>query len=106
MTLVLFGATGDLARSKLWPALHDLAASGRLPEELGVLGVSRSSSTEELRELAAEHGPGNGRRESNDRWRRLLEATEVVNGAADDLELYEQLERALEGRDGDRLTYL
>jgi hypothetical protein len=30
-TLVLFGATGDLARSKLWPALHDLAASGRLP---------------------------------------------------------------------------
>ena len=48
--IVLFGATGDLARSKLWPALHDLAASGRLPEELSVLGISRSSSTEELRE--------------------------------------------------------
>ena len=56
MTLVLFGATGDLARSKLWPALHDLAATGRLPEELAVLGVSRSPATEELRELAAEHG--------------------------------------------------
>ena len=38
MTLVLFGATGDLARTKLWPALHDLATSGRLPEDLAVLG--------------------------------------------------------------------
>jgi len=106
LTLVLFGATGDLAQSKLWPALHDLAASGRLPEELGVLGVSRSASTEELRELAAEHGPDGGRLESGERWERLLEDTEVVNGAADDPELYEQLEQALEGRDGDRLTYL
>ena len=90
MTLVLFGATGDLARSKLWPALHDLAASGRLPEELSVLGISRSSSTEELRELAAEHGPGGARLESGERWQQLLEATEVVNGAADDPELYER----------------
>src|SRR5215208_6809598 len=106
MSLVLFGATGDLARSKLWPALHDLAASGRLPEELGVLGVSRSSSTEELRELAAEHGPAGARLESGDRWEQLLEATEVVNGAADEPELYERLEQALEGREGDRLTYL
>ena len=38
LTLVLFGATGDLARTKLWPALHDLAAAGRLPEPMSVLG--------------------------------------------------------------------
>jgi len=106
MTLVLFGATGDLARSKLWPALHDLAASDRLPEDVAVLGVSRSASTEELRELAAEHGPAGARRESTERWERLLAATEVVNGAADDPALYERLEAALDGREGDRLTYL
>jgi len=106
MTLVLFGATGDLARSKLWPALHDLAASDRLPEDVAVLGVSRSASTEELRELAAEHGPAGARRESTERWDRLLAATEVVNGAADDPALYERLEAALDGREGDRLTYL
>ncbi len=105
MTLLLFGATGDLARSKLWPALHDLATSGRLPEELSVLGVSRSASTEELRELAAQHGPG-GRLEGGERWEALLAATEVVNGAADDPELYERLREALDARDGDRLTYL
>jgi glucose-6-phosphate 1-dehydrogenase len=106
MTLVLFGATGDLARGKLWPALHDLADSGRLPEELSVLGISRSASTEELRELAAEHGPGGARLESSERWQQLLEATEVVNGAADDPELYERLDEALGDREGDRLTYL
>jgi glucose-6-phosphate 1-dehydrogenase len=39
-TLVLFGATSDLARGRLWPALHDLAASGRLPAGTGVLGIS------------------------------------------------------------------
>ena len=106
MTLVLFGATGDLARSKLWPALHDLAARDRLPDELAVLGISRSASSEELRELAAEHGPQGGRLASGERWERLLAETEVVNGAADDPELYERLERALAGREGDRLTYL
>ena len=53
-TLVLFGATSDLARSKLWPALHDLAATGRLPEPCRVLGVSRTASTEQLRAAAAE----------------------------------------------------
>jgi glucose-6-phosphate 1-dehydrogenase len=36
----LFGATGDLARRKLFPALYRLAAAGRL--ELPVVGVARS----------------------------------------------------------------
>ncbi|MGH8947189.1 MAG: glucose-6-phosphate dehydrogenase [Acidimicrobiia bacterium] len=37
--LVLFGATGDLARRKLFPALHELAGDRRLPAT--VLGVAR-----------------------------------------------------------------
>src|SRR5215210_542174 len=98
MTLVLFGATGDLARGKLWPALHDLAATGRLPEQLSVLGVSRSATAEELRGLAAEHGGKGARLDSTPRWEQLLRATGVVNGAADDPKLYEQLERALAER--------
>lgn len=106
MTLVLFGATGDLARGKLWPALHDLAGSGRLPEQLGVLGISRSASSEELRELASEHGPAGARLETSERWERLVADVEAVNGAGDDPELYERLEQALADRPGDRLTYL
>jgi glucose-6-phosphate 1-dehydrogenase len=106
MTLVLFGATGDLARNKLWPALHDLAGTGRLPEKLAVIGVSRSASAEDLRELAGEHGPKGARLETTERWEELLRAIDVANGAADDPELYAQLERKLQSCEGARLTYL
>jgi len=40
--LVIFGASGDLTRRKLIPALFELFLAGILPEGLGVLGVSRS----------------------------------------------------------------
>ncbi len=38
--LALFGATGDLAKKKLFPALYHLAAAGRL--EMPVIGVAKS----------------------------------------------------------------
>jgi glucose-6-phosphate 1-dehydrogenase len=41
-TIVVFGATGDLAHRKLYPALASLAGSGQLPERLTVLGVART----------------------------------------------------------------
>jgi glucose-6-phosphate 1-dehydrogenase len=43
--LVLFGATGDLAKKKLYPALYHLAAEGRL--EIPVIGVARSDWNDE-----------------------------------------------------------
>jgi glucose-6-phosphate 1-dehydrogenase len=104
-TLVLFGATSDLARSKLWPALHDLAATGRLPDPCRVLGVSRSASTEDLRKAAAQHGPA-GRLETTERWTALVDGIEAVNGAADDAALFTRLRKALDDHDGDVLTYL
>src|SRR6202012_4126656 len=33
---VLFGATGDLAKRKLFPVLYPLAAAGRLPEHYAI----------------------------------------------------------------------
>ncbi|RYJ05372.1 MAG: glucose-6-phosphate dehydrogenase, partial [Actinomycetales bacterium] len=41
--LVLFGATGDLARRKLFPGLYHLAEAGRLPESFAVIGSGRHS---------------------------------------------------------------
>ncbi|MFM8656843.1 MAG: glucose-6-phosphate dehydrogenase, partial [Chthoniobacterales bacterium] len=35
--LVIFGATGDLTRRKLIPALYNLAADGNLPAGLAVV---------------------------------------------------------------------
>ena len=41
-TLVIFGATGDLAMRKLLPALYNLAHEGSLPERFNLIGFSRA----------------------------------------------------------------
>ncbi|HET7514287.1 MAG TPA: glucose-6-phosphate dehydrogenase, partial [Gaiella sp.] len=40
--LVVFGASGDLTKRKLLPALYSLAVRGLLPERFAVVGVARS----------------------------------------------------------------
>ncbi|PIE41875.1 MAG: glucose-6-phosphate dehydrogenase, partial [Gammaproteobacteria bacterium] len=45
-TIVIFGASGDLARRKLLPALHHLFASGLLPQNFAILGTGRSPYTD------------------------------------------------------------
>src|SRR5207342_211686 len=45
--LVIFGASGDLTKRKLFPALYSLAYRGLLPEHFAVVGVSRSEETDE-----------------------------------------------------------
>src|SRR4051812_22861683 len=47
--LVFFGATGDLAYKKIFPALHAMAAKGRL--NFPVVGVAKSGSS--LEQLVA-----------------------------------------------------
>ncbi len=53
-TIVIFGASGDLTRRKLIPALFDLYLKDRIWYELRIIGVSRSEmSDDEFREQAA-----------------------------------------------------
>jgi glucose-6-phosphate 1-dehydrogenase len=44
--LVIFGASGDLARRKLVPALFTLFSKGLLPESFAVLGVGRTKMSD------------------------------------------------------------
>ena len=44
--LVIFGASGDLTKRKLIPALYELHTQQLLPEKLAVLGVSRTNLTD------------------------------------------------------------
>ena len=46
-TLVLFGASGNLARIKLMPGLFRLDAAGRLPDHMAILSVGRSEVSRE-----------------------------------------------------------
>ncbi|HOI48238.1 MAG TPA: glucose-6-phosphate dehydrogenase, partial [Prolixibacteraceae bacterium] len=58
--LVIFGASGDLTRRKLVPALFDLFLQNLLPAKFAVLGVSRTPfSDEQFRDSMKEFLPSN-----------------------------------------------
>jgi glucose-6-phosphate 1-dehydrogenase len=71
-TLVIFGATGDLARRKLLPALYNLAHEGALPERFNLVGISRREMPDgDFREFA---------REAITEFSRRPPDTEVLDG--------------------------
>ncbi|KAG9459878.1 hypothetical protein H6P81_004386 [Aristolochia fimbriata] len=47
LSIAVIGATGELARSKVFPALFALYYSGFLPENVGIFGYSRKEMTDE-----------------------------------------------------------
>src|SRR5262245_14456907 len=47
VTIVIFGASGDLAQRKLLPALGQLQRAGYLPERYAVIGFSRTPMSDE-----------------------------------------------------------
>ena len=56
--MVVFGASGDLAKKKTLPALYRLFESGALPASVAVLGVARSAMADrEWREALSPHLP-------------------------------------------------
>src|SRR2546421_1149708 len=45
--LVIFGASGDLAKRKLIPAIYELAREKLLPEKFALVGFSRSPMSDD-----------------------------------------------------------
>ena len=94
--IVLFGATGDLAKRKLFPALQRLAERDRLPDT--VVGIGRSEwDVEQLRAHARSMLPADtdAQRRATE---RLLASLRYVQGEYRDRATYEQLVAALGGR--------
>jgi glucose-6-phosphate 1-dehydrogenase len=81
--LVIFGATGDLARRKLLPGLWHLAETGMLPDEYRIIGVSRDSlSSDGFRELARRAVEEFGAVAPSDGdWPRFAERLSYIDGA-------------------------
>jgi glucose-6-phosphate 1-dehydrogenase len=92
-TLVIFGATGDLAKRKLLPAIYNLAHEGALPERFNLIGVSRSDMTDDAyRETAAESIRSFSRRPPDDKvLSALLGRVRYVAGGFDDPGVYDRL---------------
>jgi glucose-6-phosphate 1-dehydrogenase len=98
-TLVIFGATGDLARRKLLPALYNLAHDGALPERFHLVGVARREKEHEDYREECEQAIRQFSRTTpdDDVLKRLLEHVRYVPGTFDDEKVYAKLEKALEG---------
>jgi glucose-6-phosphate 1-dehydrogenase len=97
-TLVIFGATGDLARRKLLPALYNLAHDGALPERFHLVGVSRRAMEHaDYREECEQAIRRFSRRKPDeDVLKRLLEDVRYVQGTFDDAKAYSKLEQVLD----------
>src|SRR3954468_14603693 len=85
-TLVIFGATGDLSRRKLLPALYNLAHEGALPERFNLIGVSRrEQSDDDFREFAREAIKEFSRREPDEQvLDGLMERLRYIGFSFDD----------------------
>ena len=98
-TLVIFGATGDLARRKLLPALYNLAHDGALPERFHLVGVSRKEKEHEDYRAECEQAirQFSRRKPDDDVMKGLLENVKYVPGVFDEDSVYAELEQVLDG---------
>jgi glucose-6-phosphate 1-dehydrogenase len=92
-TLVIFGATGDLTRRKLLPALYRLFRGQRLPARFSIVGVAREDRgddwfREQLRGSLREFA---GVKEDDDVARSLAERMYFVGGDFANPETYARL---------------
>jgi glucose-6-phosphate 1-dehydrogenase len=96
--LVIFGASGDLARRKLIPALYSLDRKGFLSENLAVVGFARSrKETDQFRRemrQAVEEFSLRGT-VSDDAWQRFSSRLYYFTGQYDEPEFYTRLETFL-----------
>jgi glucose-6-phosphate 1-dehydrogenase len=97
-TLVIFGASGDLARRKLMPALYNLLLDGLLPENYVVVGVARKPiSDEDFRAGMREAINKYSRRPLVDRiWSEFEQRLFYLPGTPDQPESFQELKRVLE----------
>ncbi|KAL5834250.1 hypothetical protein ACOSQ4_013747 [Xanthoceras sorbifolium] len=113
LCIAVIGATGELARRKIFPALFALYYSGFLPENVGIFGYSRKNLTDEdLRSIIAstltcriDH-----RENCGDKMDAFLSRTYYLNGGFDNREGMIKLNALMEhieaGSEANRIFYL
>jgi glucose-6-phosphate 1-dehydrogenase len=96
-TLVIFGATGDLSKRKLLPAIYNLAHEGALPDRFFLIGCSRSDMPHgDFRELAVNAINEFSRRKPDPKvLDALLEEVRYIPGTFDDPSVFETLGKTL-----------
>ncbi|MDR1392930.1 MAG: glucose-6-phosphate dehydrogenase (NADP(+)) [Bifidobacteriaceae bacterium] len=95
--LVLFGATGDLSRRKILPAIYDLANRGWLPGGFSLTGVGRSPWSREdfIRQTHTAVAAGARTPFRQRVWEQMAAALNYVTGDVADPSVYVSLHQAL-----------
>lgn len=113
--VVIFGASGDLTKRKLLPALYNLAVSRLLPPGASVVGYARREINDDtFRQQQKENVAQFSRRKPLDEavWNDFAQGLFYVSGTFEDPKGYEKLKAKLEeldrtrGTRGNRLYYL
>lgn len=113
LAVVIFGASGDLTRRKLMPALFRLFCEGLLPDGFAVVGVALEPWSDDefrarMRAAASEFAP----EASSERWTEFEARLCYVSTRFEDAEGFARLAERLRSRDrergtaGNRLFYL
>jgi len=105
--MVIFGASGDLTRRKLIPALYNLARAQLLSREFAVVGLARSPmSTEDYRKKVSEDMKQFATGEVDpDLWEWFVRRMHYLSGNFDDEATYPKLKQLLEKIDKDYSTH-
>ncbi|KAJ4834791.1 Inactive glucose-6-phosphate 1-dehydrogenase 4, chloroplastic, partial [Turnera subulata] len=113
LCIAVIGATGELARGKVFPALFALYYSGFLPEDVGIFGYSRKNLTDEdLRSIIASTLTCRIDHQQNcdEKLEAFLSRTYYVNGRFDNREGMSKLNTIMEQIEGqskaNRIFYL
>ncbi|MGC1784202.1 MAG: glucose-6-phosphate dehydrogenase [Acidobacteriaceae bacterium] len=111
--VVIFGASGDLTKRKLLPALYHLDQSGLLPDKFAVVGVARRPMKDEfVNDMRDGIVKGGGVDNGDAKLRDFLARVDYHAMDFDDVDGYAKLKNLLEGMDkkygtnGGRLFYL
>jgi glucose-6-phosphate 1-dehydrogenase len=114
-TIVIFGASGDLTRRKLIPALFELAACRSLARRFAIIGFARSQMSDAVFQdsvAQAVRKNSGGCPVRDDDLRSFVQSFAYVAGEYDQPDAFETLSRRLEELDqerhleGNRLYYL
>jgi len=99
-TFVIFGATGNLSRNKLLPALYHLEEAGRLPAEMTLLCVGRRDWSQEAwhEEVEKVVRPKARQGLNEEVFRRFRGRIHYFRGDLNDTETYARLREELAGK--------
>ena len=95
LTIVIFGASGDLTHRKLAPALFHLQRSGALPQMCDFVGVARSDMNDESFRAALTESMGEMSSEDRKAWEVFTTNVRYIRGSSTDDESLKRIDDAV-----------